>query len=140
MSLPMRDTAEMRLTLPGILAARPMAIDFIASVLHSVAVPRDVEHAVLSAFGEAFNNVVLHSYRDVAGEVEIEVDTSRDKLSVRLYDSGAGFDPHKARARSDDELPEGGLGLFIVMRTMDDVRWYRERGKNVVAMMKRIVR
>src|SRR5207245_10427279 len=69
MSLPTRDGAEMHLRLPGILAARPMAMDFIASVCHSLHVPLDVEHAMLSAVGEAFNNVVVHSYRDVAGEV-----------------------------------------------------------------------
>ncbi|MDB4971101.1 MAG: hypothetical protein JWN44_6790 [Myxococcales bacterium] len=140
MSLPIDEGTEMRLCLPAILAARPMAIDFIAGVCHSLAVPVDVEHAVLSAFGEAFNNVVLHSYRDLPGEVEIEVDIARDQLAVRLRDRGRGFDPRQVQPRDEDELPERGLGLFIMMRTMDEVRWYREGDQNVVAMTKRIVR
>jgi serine/threonine-protein kinase RsbW len=140
MSLPTRDGAEMHLRLPGILAARPMAMDFIASVCHSLHVPVDVEHAMLSAVGEAFNNVVVHSYRDVAGEVEIEVETGGERIVVRLRDRGAGFDPQKVKSRDLDELPEGGLGMFIMMRTMDDVRWYRQGEHNVVSMMKRIVK
>ena len=140
MNQPKRDSAEMHLRLPGILAARPMAIDFITSVCHSLDVPVDVEHAILSAFGEAFNNVVLHSYRDVAGEVEIDVETARDRMVVRLRDRGQGFDPRQVKAHDEDELPAGGLGLFIMIRTMDDVCWYREDDRNVCSMTKRIVR
>jgi len=138
MSLAMRGGAEMRLSVPGIMAARGMAIDFMVAVLRSLEVTVDVEHAVVAAFGEAFNNVVIHSYRDVAGEIDIEVECVRDRLIVRLYDRGEGFDPKNVRARDEDALPEGGMGLFIMMRTMDSVRWYRDHGRNVVALAKTI--
>jgi anti-sigma regulatory factor (Ser/Thr protein kinase) len=80
----------------------------------------------------------VHSYRDSAGELDIEIDLEPEQLLVRLKDRGAAFDPAAVRAPDLDALPEGGLGLFIMLRAMDEVRWYRQDGQNVVAMAKRL--
>jgi serine/threonine-protein kinase RsbW len=135
-----RDMGSFRLSVPGTVDQRPLVIQFIISVCRAYAVPLDVEHSVVSAFGEAFNNICMHSYRDVDGDVVVEVELKGERLQVRLRDRGVGFDPSAARAPDLDKLPEGGLGLFIILRAMDEVRWYREDEENVVAMAKKLPR
>jgi serine/threonine-protein kinase RsbW len=135
-----RDTDAFAISVPATLDQRPLVIQFIISVCRAYALSLDVEHSILSAFGEAFNNVCMHSYRDRDGEVAVEVELEPDRLLVRLRDRGAGFDPATVRAPDLEALPEGGLGLFIMLRATDEVRWYREHGQNVVTLAKRLPR
>jgi len=127
-----------RLRLPGRLAERPRAIEFVVRVCRALAVPLDAEHAVIAAFGEAFNQVALESYGKRGGDVTIEVEVRRDRITVRLRDRGAGFDPRLTLARPSDGLPDTSFGLFIMMRAMDDMRWSREGGENVVTLIKQL--
>jgi serine/threonine-protein kinase RsbW len=139
-ALSRREPGLFQVTLPARIAARAQAIQLIVDVCRAHALSLDVEHSVVSAFGEAFNNVCVHSYRGGEGDVAIEVELEPDRLLVRLRDRGVGFDPSAVRAPDLEALPEGGLGIFIMMRAMDDVRWYYEDGENVVALEKRLPR
>jgi anti-sigma regulatory factor (Ser/Thr protein kinase) len=67
----------------------------------------------------------------------MEVKTGQRSLTIRLRDRGVGFDPVHIKTSGLDSLPEGGLGIFIILRSMDDVSYYREAGTNVVSMTKR---
>jgi serine/threonine-protein kinase RsbW len=128
----------LQVTVPARIQERAQVIDLIVNVCRAHDLSLDIEHSVVSAFGEAFNNVCMHSYRDGAGDVAIEVELDPERLLVRLRDRGVGFDPKAVRAPDLDALPEGGLGIFIMLRAMDDVRWYHEDGENVVALEKRL--
>ena len=97
---------------------------------------RDFEPEVVSAFGEAFNNIAVHSYRGVEpGQVHIEVDWDDDKLAITLIDSGHTYDPATIAAPDLDALPERGMGLFIMSSCMDEVD-YRAGPPNVLRMIK----
>ena len=123
--------SRLRLVLPGILAERPRALRFIAGVCRAHGLSGDVEHALVSAFGEAFNHAVLYSYEHVAGTLAIEVAVARDRITVQLRDRGAGFEVGGG-------APERRYGLFIILRAMDEARWWREGDENVVCLVKRI--
>jgi serine/threonine-protein kinase RsbW len=129
-----------RLTLSALLEERPRVIAFVAEACRESGMPIDYEHAVISAVGEAYNNVVLHSYRGAGGLVDIEIEQRRDRFTVRLRDTGDGFDPRRLRMPELDALPEGGMGMFIILRAMDEVSWYKEGVENVVTMVKRLPR
>jgi serine/threonine-protein kinase RsbW len=129
-----------RLTLDALVSERPRAIAFIADACRDSGMPLDYEHAVISAFGEAFNNIALHSYRGMGGLVDIEIERRGERFIVRLRDTGEGFDPRRLQAPDLDALPEGGMGVFIILRAMDEVSWYKEGVENVVTMVKRLPR
>jgi serine/threonine-protein kinase RsbW len=129
-----------RLTLNALIEERPRAIAFVAEACRETGMPLDYEHAVISAVGEAYNNIVLHSYRSHGGLVDIEIERRRDRFLVRLRDTGEGFDPRRLQAPDLDALPEGGMGVFIILRAMDEVSWYKEGVENVVTMVKRLPR
>jgi serine/threonine-protein kinase RsbW len=127
-------------TVPARLEARPRVIQTIIDLCRRYRLSSDVEHSLVSALGEAFNNVCMHAYRDRAGDVAIEVELEAERVRVRLRDRGASFDPATVSAPDLAALPEGGLGLFIMRAAMDDVRWYRQDEENVVALEKRLPR
>jgi serine/threonine-protein kinase RsbW len=96
---------------------------------------------VISAFGEAFNNVVLHAYRNGDGDLEIEVEDKQDRLIIRLIDYGQSFDLEAVPLPDLDQLPESGLGIYIMRACMDDVSYEKGQGgqggrPNILSMTK----
>ena len=79
---------------------------------------------VVSAVGEAFNNIAIHGYKGrPPGVIEIELDVSADQLSVELRDYGSSYDPNFAQPPDLEALPESGLGVFIMKSFMDRVEY-----------------
>jgi serine/threonine-protein kinase RsbW len=88
----------------------------------------EFDDKVVSAIGEAFNNVAIHAYRgNAAGRVDIEFEFEFDSaaLTVRLLDTGEPFDPGDGRPLDMNELHESGMGLYIVRECMDGMSYRR---------------
>jgi serine/threonine-protein kinase RsbW len=116
---------------------RELAMRFVTSACKLVKSTNGSFHQqVISAFGEAFNNAVLHAYGTSAkGDIEIEVDPGTDRLVIRLMDYGRPFDIQGVTKPDLDSLPESGLGIFIMRSCMDDVT-YTPGTPNVLTMTK----
>ncbi len=86
---------------------------------------RDVTDEVLGdlklALTEACTNSVRHAYADGGGTVEIVYELYPDRLAVEVNDRGEGFTPPSQRAKEDDELHEGGLGIAIIEALSDEL-------------------
>jgi serine/threonine-protein kinase RsbW len=122
------------LRVPATLPHREMAMGVVLSACRVAAHVRDAAglpplepglgELVVSAVGEAFNNVVFHAYRGRSpGDVAIEIDITPRGLTVRVVDFGSAFDPTAVPEPELDGLPESGMGLFIMRRCMDAVRY-----------------
>lgn len=127
--------------LPGRLEYRDAARVFLGYLCERLTargiLTADVAHQVISAFVEAFNNAVIHAYRDMEpGTVEVEMDVWPTSLEVRITDRGKTFDPARVPEPDLDALPEGGLGLFIIKNFMDRVGYARHGDANVLTMAK----
>jgi serine/threonine-protein kinase RsbW len=95
------------------------------------------EH-VVSAVGEAFNNLALHGFVDrPRSDIDIQIDVGEDFVTVRLIDRGTSFDFDAVPMPDLDALPEGGLGVFIIKSFMDQVD-YQRGAENVLTMTKRL--
>jgi serine/threonine-protein kinase RsbW len=90
---------------------------------------------VVSAVGEAFNNIVLHGYagRD-DGVIEMDIRALPDRIDVELRDYGRSFDPDSIEPPDFEGLPECGLGIFIIKAFMT-IR-YRAGCPNVLTLSK----
>ena len=98
----------------------------------------DFRTQVVTAVGEAFNNVVLHSYEgQEEGIVEIEIQTRPDHICIELRDWGASFDPESVPLPDFESLPESGFGIFII-KTLMDIH-YTPGKPNVLTLSKRLV-
>jgi serine/threonine-protein kinase RsbW len=116
-------------TPPGLSASNDLADEMVSQVV--------------SAFSEAFNNLALHGYKGVTpGNIEIRVDLVTDSegnaIVVEIKDTGRVFDPAQ-HMDLPEELPERGMGLFIIRSFMDDVA-YRGGPPNVLTLKKKIRR
>ncbi len=92
---------------------------------------------VISAYNEAFNNIVEHAYggaRD--GQVDIEITIHAERLEIAMIDQGRGFDVASVEAPDLVALPEGGLGIMIIRSFMNKVEYSSSEGSNVLRMVK----
>ncbi|MFO0757397.1 MAG: ATP-binding protein [Byssovorax sp.] len=127
--------------MPGILAYRNIALRAVSEGCKLAQMDwscsgGDLEAQAVSAVGEAFNNVAIHAYRGVdAGLVDLRIDWTADDLVIELTDTGHGFDPGEISPPDLDDLPESGMGLFIIRSFMDDVS-YRPGPPNTLRMVK----
>ncbi len=96
-----------------------------------------------SAFIEAFNNVVIHAYRDRCdGTVEVVLQLDDECAVIELSDRGKSFDfqaippPQLPQSSQPERIPEGGYGLHIIRSLMSEVSYYQDSGRNVLRMTK----
>jgi serine/threonine-protein kinase RsbW len=135
-----------RLRVPGNLRYRDLAVRVVAAACKLVGREdddseeqlrddRQFDAAVVSSFGEAFNNVSIHSYRGSKGDLEIEIEVFSDRITIRLIDYGITFDPMLVPEPDLAALPESGMGIYIMRSFMDDVT-YKSGSPNVLSMTK----
>jgi serine/threonine-protein kinase RsbW len=96
---------------------------------------------VVSAFNEAFNNLTQYAYDPpTSGVVDVELTIADGELSLSLLDSGNTFDLDTVQDPDLNELPETGLGIFIIRSFMTDVSYEPGSGgrKNRLRMVRRL--
>jgi serine/threonine-protein kinase RsbW len=133
-----------RLRVPGALKYRDLAVRAVAAACKLVGhradgmSRREFDDQVISAFGEAFNNAAIHCYSGrQPGDVEIEMDVGNESITIRMLDYGNSFDIDHVPEPDLDNLPESGMGIFIIKSFMDEVS-YTAGAPNVLSMVKRL--
>ncbi len=99
------------------------------------------------AVEEMYVNIAHYAYGVEGGgdaEIRVELDELYGKRAVRItfIDSGIYYDP-LAKEDPDitlgaEERPIGGLGIFMVKKSMDDVAYERRDERNYFTMKKLI--
>lgn len=99
----------------------------------------ELGHQLVSAVGEAFNNVVLHGYRDrTPGTVTLVISFDTERVRVEVKDFGASFDLAAVKPPDLAALPESGLGLYIIQSFIDELQ-YTPGSPNVLTMTKYLI-
>lgn len=148
--------APIRLTVPGTLRYRPVAVRVVAEAARLVSEstrvdPNDplvldvrdpFDTAVVSAFMEIFNNIAIHAYqRREGGMIELSITPADRELVIELRDDGRPFNLEGVSplpsALDDDSLPEGGMGIHIA-KTMLDEMTYEPGPPNLWRLCKRL--
>jgi serine/threonine-protein kinase RsbW len=100
-------------------------------------------YAVEMAVDEACTNIIEHAYEgEERGDIECTCQDSPGELTVTLRDFGRPFDPASVpepniHARLE-ERREGGLGLFLMRKLMDEVHFeFTSDAGNVLTLVKR---
>ena len=92
---------------------------------------------------EIFGNIAKYAYAPDVGQATVSVSVDDAKTATLIFaDSGKPYDPLKAEdpdtTLSAEERKIGGLGIFLVKKTMDDVRYEYKNGKNILTIKKNI--
>jgi len=98
--------------------------------------PEQVRRRVSIALDEVLANLASYSG---ASLIEVRADISDGRLVIEIEDDGPPFDPAEAgEADTSSALAdrsEGGLGVHLVMRMMDEVHYQRRDGKGILTLI-----
>jgi len=95
------------------------------------------------ALEECGSNIVNHALqRDRRRKFLAMIEHTGSAVTIELRDRGPEFDPTQARvaepAAGDNDRPPGGWGIQLVRHYMDEIRYRREAGENVLRLTKRL--
>ena len=118
--------------------------DFVNEILAGLDCPEQSRIQIDVAVDEILSNIIRYAYPSAPGPATVRVEVEKDPLTVVMtfIDRGAPYNPLTAKA-PDITLPRrrrpvGGLGLFMVRNTMDDLSYEYRDGQNILTVRKKI--
>lgn len=97
---------------------------------------------VAVAVDEIFGNIAHYAYAEEKGDVNVRVDVKDGFAEIIFTDEGVPFNPLKSEepdvSLSAEERDIGGLGIFLVKKTMDNLEYEYKDGRNILKLTKRI--
>ncbi|MBQ8162506.1 MAG: ATP-binding protein [Clostridia bacterium] len=132
------------MTVQATVESIPAITEFIDGELARMDCPMKAQAQIDVAIDELFGNIAHYAYGDRMGEatVRIDFDAMRQMVAISFLDSGIPFDPTKTTdpdvTLSDEERCIGGLGIFMVRKTMDGMTYERADDRNVLTIFKLI--
>lgn len=122
----------------------PQVQMFIDEQLEEAGCPMLTQTTIDIAVEELFVNIASYAYGEGSGKAVVQVSVHEDPLSVEItfIDNGVQYDP-LAKADPDTTLSakerkKGGLGIFMVKNTMDNVSYEYKDGKNILTIKKNL--
>jgi len=100
-------------------------------------------YAIQLAVDEACSNIIEYAYEGVRdGRIEITCESRQGDVNIYIRDWGKAFDPSIASEPDlSVDLSErqiGGLGIFLMRKMTDEVRYHSEPGRgNLLKLVKR---
>ncbi|MCR5501910.1 MAG: ATP-binding protein [Lachnospiraceae bacterium] len=120
-------------------------LDFIGSELDRISCPMKTRIQIEVAVEEIFINIATYAYPPESGKVTVKLDLEEDStmcLTISFEDSGVPYDPLAKEdpdiTLSAEERPIGGLGIFMVKKSMDDMDYEFRDGRNILTIRKYI--
>ena len=91
---------------------------------------------------ETLVNIILHGYKGSDGIIELDI-RGGDKVEIEFRDAAPSFNPLEKEVGFDplatlEERKIGGLGIMMIRQYVDDLRYERKDGKNILTLIKRI--
>ncbi len=96
------------------------------------------------AIDELFGNIASYAYNPEVGPATVRVELKENPLSVVItfIDHGVPYDPLKKEdpdiKLSAEEREIGGLGIYMVKKTMDGISYEYKNGQNILTITKKI--
>lgn len=98
---------------------------------------RELAYHLNLVLTEALTNAIRHGNdSDPEKYVHISISASDDDLIIKVYDQGHGFDIGARSKISPHPCDEGGRGVNIIIKLMDEVRCFQKDGVNILEMTK----
>ncbi len=115
---------------------------FVDDCLEAACCPMKVQMQIDVAVEEIFVNIAHYAYAPGNGEalISVEITDEPSTAVISFKDSGVEFDPLARKdpdtTLSADDRDIGGLGIFMVKKSMDEVTYQRVDDKNVLTIRK----
>ena len=132
------------LTIEALVENITQVTEFIDARLEELDCPLKAQMQIDVAVDELFGNIAQYAYEQETGTITVRVEVVEDPLSVVItfIDQGIPYDPLQKQdpdiTLSAEEREIGGLGIFIVKKTMDEVLYEYKEGQNILKIKKTI--
>lgn len=118
--------------------------DFVNEQLEALDCPIKAQMQIAIAIDELFGNIAHYAYNPEIGKATVRVEVIEDPLAVTItfIDNGVPYDP-LAKADPDttlsaEEREIGGLGIYMVKKSMDEIAYEYKDGHNILSIKKKL--
>ena len=120
----------------------PKVTEFIDRKLEEFNCPLKAQTQIDIAIDELFSNIAKYAYHPGVGPATVRVEVEEDPMAVvvTFIDNGQPYDPLKTEdpdlTLSVEEREIGGLGIYVVKKTMDEISYEYKDGQNILRIKK----
>lgn len=136
--------SKAELTVEAVVDNLEKVTSFVDERLGMVECPVKVQMKIDIAVDEIFSNIAHYAYCQETGMVTVRVEVLKEPMTacITFIDQGTPYNPLSLPdpdiSLSAEERQIGGLGIYMVRRSMDDVSYEYREGKNIFAIKKGI--
>lgn len=118
--------------------------EFVQKQLEQYGCSKKVLQKIDVAVDEIFSNIAQYAYAPDTGSMAVGVELIQEKraVCVTFVDKGKAYNPLQA-PDPDIDLPldlrpVGGLGIYLVRKLMDEIRYTRNGNENILQVVKNL--
>ena len=132
------------LTLAAIVENIETVTEFVNAQLELMDCPIKAQMQIDIAIDELFGNIAHYAYNPEVGSATVRVEVSEVPLAVIItfIDNGVPYDPlgkdDPDITLSAEEREIGGLGIYMVKKSMDEITYEYKDGQNILKIKKNI--
>lgn len=118
--------------------------EFVNAQLELMNCPIKAQMQIDIAIDELFGNIAHYAYNTEVGSATVRVEVSEAPLAVIItfIDNGVPYDPlgkdDPDITLSAEEREIGGLGIYMVKQSMDEITYEYKDGQNILKIKKNI--
>lgn len=118
--------------------------DFVNEQLEALDCPMKAQMQIDIAIDELFGNIAHYAYNPQVGQATVRVEVIEEPLGVTVtfIDNGKPYDPLKNDdpdiTLSAEEREIGGLGIYMVKKSMDEITYEYKDGQNILKIKKNL--
>ena len=118
--------------------------EFVNAQLELLDCPIKAQMQIDIAIDELFGNIAHYAYNTEVGSATVRVEVSEAPLAVIItfIDNGVPYDPlgkdDPDITLSAEEREIGGLGIYMVKQSMDEITYEYKDGQNILKIKKNI--
>lgn len=132
------------LSVDAIVSNIEMVTDFVDKELEKLDCPVKALMQINIAIDELFGNIAQYAYNPDVGPATVRVEVIDEPMCVVItfidngvpYDPLAKQDPNISLSAEDRDI--GGLGIYLVKKSMDDITYEYKNGQNILKIKKNI--
>lgn len=119
--------------------------EFVNTILEEHGCPLKIQMQLDVAIDEIFGNIAYYAYGDGCGDATIQIEMEQDSRTVTLtfIDQSVPYNPLENKdpdiTLDIEEREIGGLGIFLVKKTMDEVSYEYAERQNILTLKKKLI-
>ena len=132
------------LTIAAVVENIDTVTEFVNTQLENLDCPLKAQMQIDIAIDELFGNIAHYAYNPDVGNATVRVEVTEEPLAVIItfIDGGVPYDPLNAEdpdiSLSAEDRQLGGLGIYMVKKSMDEISYEYKDGKNILSIKKKL--